>query len=84
MDNLSDWQHPFVDFFKRYNTYDSPKSFKGSVSVIHVNYLFISRILLSPEKHLNFLDPFSQIILLLYLIQIAMSKLVILQEDIFM
>ena len=36
MDNLSDWQHPFVDVFKRYNTFDAPKSFKGSVNIVHV------------------------------------------------
>lgn len=42
MDNVSDWQHPFVDVFKRYNTFDAPKSYKGSVSIVHVknhNYL---------------------------------------------
>ncbi len=36
MDNVSDWQHPFVDVFKRYNTFDAPKSYKGSVSIVHV------------------------------------------------
>jgi hypothetical protein len=36
MDNVSDWQHPFVDVFKRYNTFDDPKSYKGSVSIVHV------------------------------------------------
>jgi len=35
MDNVSDWQHPFVDVFKRYNTFDAPKSYKGSVSIVH-------------------------------------------------
>ena len=41
MDNLSDWQHPFVDVFKRYNTFDAPKSYKGSVSIVHVSYQLI-------------------------------------------
>lgn len=36
MDSVSDWQHPFVDVFKRYNTFDAPRSYKGSVNVIHV------------------------------------------------
>jgi len=39
MDNLADWQHPFVDVFKRYDTFDAPKSYKGSVSIVHVIYL---------------------------------------------
>lgn len=39
MDNLSDWQHPFVDVFKRCNTFDAPKSYKGSVTIVHVNSL---------------------------------------------
>ena len=41
MDNVSDWQHPFVDVFKRYNTFDAPKSYKGSVSIVHVKKPFI-------------------------------------------
>lgn len=37
MDSASDWQHPFVDVFKKYNTFDAPRSYKGSVNVIHVH-----------------------------------------------
>lgn len=36
MDSVSDWQHPFVDIFKKYNTFDAPRSFKGSVNIIQV------------------------------------------------
>ncbi len=42
MENLSDWQHPFVDVFKRYNTYEAPKSYKGSVNIVHVNFFYNS------------------------------------------
>ena len=36
MDSVSDWQHPFVDVFKRYNTFEAPRSYKGNVAIIHV------------------------------------------------
>lgn len=36
MDATSDWQHPFVDVFKKYGTFDAPRSYKGSVNIIHV------------------------------------------------
>lgn len=36
MDATSDWQHPFVDVFKKYGTFDAPRSFKGNVNIIHV------------------------------------------------
>jgi len=35
MENVTEWQHPFVDVFKKYDTFDSPKSFKGSVTIYH-------------------------------------------------
>lgn len=38
MDSASDWQHPFVDVFKRYNTFETPKAYKGSVTIIHVTH----------------------------------------------
>ena len=34
---MSDWQHPFVDVFKRYEVYDRNQAFKGSVSVFQDN-----------------------------------------------
>lgn len=37
MDNVGEWQHPFVDVFKKYSTFDAPKSFKGAVTIIHVS-----------------------------------------------
>lgn len=33
----SDWQHPFVDVFKKFNTFDAPRSFKGNVGIVHVH-----------------------------------------------
>lgn len=36
MDSNSEWQHPFVDVFKKYGTFDAPRSYKGSVNTIHV------------------------------------------------
>lgn len=36
MDLSSEWQHPFVDVFKKYGTFDAPRSYKGSVNIIHV------------------------------------------------
>jgi hypothetical protein len=36
MDSALDWQHPFVDVFKKYSTFDAPRSYKGSVNIIHV------------------------------------------------
>jgi hypothetical protein len=53
MDNVSDWQHPFVDVFKRYNTFDAPKSYKGSVTIVHVFIHFHPRTQPSPEKPSN-------------------------------
>lgn len=38
MDNVTEWQHPFVDVFKKYNTFDAAKSFKGAVTIIHVHF----------------------------------------------
>lgn len=62
MDNVSDWQHPFVDVFKRYNTFDAPKSYKGSVSIVHVINSIYFRIQLSLVRHSNYPDQFFQII----------------------
>ena len=62
MDNVSDWQHPFVDVFKRYNTFDAPKSYKGSVSIVHVKNYVNFRIQQSLVRHLNYRDQFFQII----------------------
>ena len=39
MENVTEWQHPFVDVFKKYDTFDAPKAFKGSVTIIHVKVL---------------------------------------------
>jgi hypothetical protein len=36
MENVSEWQHPFVDVFKKYGTFEAPKSYKGSVAITHV------------------------------------------------
>lgn len=36
MDSVSDWQHPFVDVFKKYATFDAPRSYKGNVTIVHV------------------------------------------------
>lgn len=36
MDNVTEWQDPFVDICKKYNVYEAPKSYKGSVAIIHV------------------------------------------------
>ena len=52
MEHVSEWQHPFVDVFKKYNTFEAPKSYKGSVTVIHVSILSV-RIQSSQEKHSN-------------------------------
>lgn len=38
MDNVSEWQHPFVDVFKKYNSFEAPKSYKGNVTIIHVKH----------------------------------------------
>ena len=56
MDNVSEWQHPFVDVFKKYNSFDAPKSYKGNVTIIHVNNCHIGRIpslLAKPSKSLD-------------------------------
>jgi hypothetical protein len=60
MDNVTEWQHPFVDIFKRYNTFDAPKSFKGSVTVIHV-HISSSRIPASPGNASKYRAPYSPI-----------------------
>ena len=52
MENVSEWQNPFVDVFKKYNTFDAPKSYKGSVTTIHVK-ISLCRTRLSLEKHSN-------------------------------
>jgi hypothetical protein len=52
MENVSEWQHPFVDVFKKYSTFDAPKAFKGSVTIIHVLESKV-RIRSSPEKLLK-------------------------------
>jgi len=49
MENVSEWQHPYVDVFKKYSTFDAPKAFKGSVTIIHV-LKSPSRIQSLPEK----------------------------------
>lgn len=53
MDSVSDWQHPFVDIFKKYNTFDAPRSFKGSVNIIQV-LIHLSRTPLLQENALNY------------------------------
>lgn len=72
MDQYSDWQHPFVDVFKKYDTFDAPRSYKGSVNIIHV-LDNLHRILLLPGNVLNYLDQSYPIIqsqsLILQLIQ---------------
>lgn len=52
MDNVSEWQHPFVDVFKKYNSFDAPKSYKGSVTIQHVTPT-LSRILPSLARSSN-------------------------------
>jgi hypothetical protein len=49
MENVSEWQNPFVDVFKKYSTFEAPKAFKGSVTTIHVLQPS-ARIRSSPEK----------------------------------
>ena len=36
MDNVSEWQNPFVDVFKKYNSFETPRAYKGAVSIVHV------------------------------------------------
>jgi hypothetical protein len=36
MENSGDWQHPFVDVFKKYSTFDAPRSYKGTISILQV------------------------------------------------
>ena len=39
MDNVQEWQHPFVDIFKKYNAYEAAHTHKGNVQIIHVSLL---------------------------------------------
>ena len=80
MDNVTEWQHPFVDAFKKYDTFDAPKSYKGSVNIVHVTQPLF-RIQSSPEKHLKFQALFSLITQSPSLIQTAKSNIPILLED---
>ena len=34
---IGDWQHPFVDIFKRYDTFNRTQAFKGTVSELQDN-----------------------------------------------
>ena len=36
MDNVQEWQHPFVDIFKKYNSFEAPHTHKGNVQIMHV------------------------------------------------
>jgi len=76
MENVTEWQHPFVDVFKKYDTFDSPKSFKGSVTIYHVTlYLFRIRLLL--ENHLKLQAQSYPIIQLRFQTQMEKSNIAI-------
>jgi len=80
MDNVAEWQHPFVDVFKKYNTFDAAKSYKGSVSIIHVRtYSF--RIPSSLARHSKSVDLFYPITPLPYLIPMEKSNIATSSED---
>jgi hypothetical protein len=80
MENVTEWQHPFVDVFKKYNTFDAPKAFKGSVTIIHV-HISSSRILPSQGNHSKYQAQYFQIIQLTFQIQLDRSRVAILLED---
>ena len=73
MENCQEWQHPFVDIFKKYNTFECPKSYKGSVTVVHV-LAALFRTLPSPENVSKLQDQYSVITQLQFLTQLAKSR----------
>lgn len=73
MENVTEWQHPFVDVFKKYGTFDAPKSFKGSVTIIHVPLLSI-RTPLSQGSHSKLQGPSCPITQSPSLIPLARSR----------
>lgn len=83
MDNVTEWQHPYVDVFKKYDTFDAPKSYKGSVNIVHVS-LQSFRIQSSPEKHSKYQAPYSPITQSQYQIQTAKSNILISLEDMYL